>query len=392
MSNIPEADHNLPARSSIPQKALASLGVLVDRLDDPIGSMADAARVPLAALPHLAWGVSADAYDPTWLEQRKRNVVGEWVPYHERKTTVAGMRMSLGYHDVDLVTYHLPRDGFFCDKPVDPAEQARWVESLPEIRIYDQAPAVLDHGPVGHAGVDLFCDGDARLARKAVLVRNGETTPVVISPVGDLERIVLPLKPVDVLYAGDPSSRIVAPADILETVLAVRPVMGGADDFVRPVAAAGDQGTFVKARRITLPGNFPPFSAVGDGDAMFAAPSVLGRGYLALKLSSSAGRLTAHKALNVVGASRITPAAYHAEWTVAIVQRVPFDPMPEGRMVAASPEARVDEVKSAVRSASALRDTNFLSLRATRRLTFADLRSVQPGQRFGDRRKVLNYA
>jgi len=392
MTGISAQVHLLPPRATVPEKAAASLGVLADRLHDPIGDMADAARVPLAALPHLAWSVSADAYDPRWTEQRQRQVVGEWVPYHERKTSIAGIRMALGYHDVELVAYHLPRHGFFCDGPVEPAEQARWVEGLPEIRIYDPAPAVLPDGPVGHAGVDLFADGDARLARKAAIYRDGAETPVAISPVGGEERIVLPAAPVDVLVAGDPSSRFVAPAEIRQTVLAVRPITSGENDYVRPVAAAGDKGAFVKARRHTLPGSFPPFSAVDEGGLLFAAPAYLGRGYVALKLSSEAGRLTGHKALNVVGTSRITPAAYSAEWTVDISRRVPFAPEPEGRVVASSPEPRVREVSEAVQSASALRDTSFLSLKATRRLTFADLRSVQEGQRFGDRRRIINYA
>lgn len=168
-------------------------------------------------------------------------------------------------------------------------------------------------------------------------------------PIGNEERIVLRTPPVDINFAGDPSSRIAAPAEITQTVLAVRPVIGGADDFTRSVAAAGDRGTFVKARRLTLPGSFPPFTAVGEAGDMYAAPSVLGRGYLALKLSSTAGRLTGHKALNVVGASRVTPPAYEAEWTVGISQRVPFDPMPEGRICAASPEPRVSEATPARR-------------------------------------------
>ncbi len=203
---------------------------------------------------------------------------------------------------------------------------------------------------------------------------------------------MLRTSPVDILFAGDPSSRIAGPAEITQAVLAVRPITGGADDFTRPVAAAGDRGTLVKARRFTLAGSYPPFSAIGEAGTLFAAPVTLGRGYLALKLSSGAGRLTGHKPLNVVGTSRVTPPPFEAEWTVGISRRVPFDPMPEGRICAPSPASRVNEVKDAVRSASALRDTNYLSLSATRRLTFADLRSVQSGQRFGDRRKVTHYA
>lgn len=391
MTGIPQSKHTLPPRTPVPEKAAASLGVLADRLHDPIGDMADASRIPAAALPHLAWGVSADAYDPHWTELRQRKVVGEWVMYHERKTSVAGIRMALGYRDVELVAYHLPQHGFFCDKVVDPQDQTRWLEGLPEIRIYDPAPAILDHGPIGHVGVDLFCDGDARLSRKAVLYRDGLETPVSITPLGDEERIVLPFAPVDIMFVGDPSSRIVGPATITRTVLAVRPINGGSDDFVRPVTAAGDRGTFVKARRSTLPGAYPPFTAAGEAGAFFVSPPARGRGYLALKLSSGAGHLTGHKALNVVGSSRVTPPAYQAEWTIGISRRVPFDPMPDGRVCDTSPTRRVNEVKDAVKSASALRDTNYLSLRATRRLTFADLRSVQSGQRFGDRRKVIHY-
>ena len=116
------------------------------------------------------------------------------------------------------------------------------------------------------------------------------------------------------------------------------------------------------------------------------------RGYLAMRLSPEAGRQTGHVALNTVGASRITPAAYEAHWTVHVGRRVPSEALPEGRLVDASARPRLAEVEDAVRSASALRDQNYLNLRGTRRLTFADLRSVKPGMRFGDRRRIISYA
>lgn len=350
----------------------------------------DAWNCPEGELHLLAWALSVDYWSPHWSVARRRKVVSEALAYHRRKTTVAGIRMALGYRDVELVSYHLPRHGFFIDPPVDAEEQARWLDGLPEIRIYDPAPAVLDGDAGGFLDLDFFIDGDALEARTAAILDNGEETPVVIARRGDEERIVLPVQVPDIMFLDEPSSNFIGPETITEAVLAVRPVGSGADDFARPLATPGDLGAFVSARRRALPTSFPPFSALGDGDN-FIAPVTISCGYLALKFSRQAGRHTAHEPLNVVGFSRITPPGYEAEWTADLSEVVPYSPEPEGCWVDPPATTRVEEVKDAIRSASALRDTNYLSLQATRRLTFADLRSVKPGQRFGDRRRNIAY-
>jgi len=400
MSAIPVSDHLLPPGATVPEKAAASLGVLVDRLHDPIGAMADADTIPAQALPHLAWGVSADAYDPAWPELRRRKVVGEWVLYHERKTTVAGVRMALGYRDVELVDHHLPRHGIYCDVAVALADQARWLAGLPEIRIYDPSPVLRPGVRPAFVGAGLVCDPDARLSRRAVLARDGVETPLTIAPRDGMERIVLPVRAIAGLVFGGPAaSRVVAPSEIRETVLVVRPIASGDDDYVRPVAAAGDVGTLVTARRLTVPNGFPIFAPVGHHRpagvplANMVAPVSVARSVLVMRLTGAPGRQTGHKALNCVGASRITPPPYSAGWTVHVARAVPRLHLPEGRLVAPSSAPRVREVEEAVRSASALRDYpgNRLNLSATRRLTFADLRAVRAGQRFGDRKRIFSH-
>lgn len=389
MSAIDVAAHLLPAGSSIPEKAAASLGPMVAHLDDPIGRMTEAETVPLPALPHLAWGYSVDTYDPEWRENRKRAVVGEWVAYHEKKTTVAGVRMALGYRDAVLAGYYLPRHGFFCDRRLSAGDQARWLAALPEIRIYDPA-AVIRPGPVRRfAGVNCFALGDARLSRRAALVKNGVETPLAIIPDGDLEKITAPIGRKVVMLAGRGGSRTVAPVDLGATVLAVRPVSAGAE-FVRPVATSGDRGTFVASSRKQIEGARTIFTPVRQGGLRITPPVAIANGYLSLRFSGTPGQIASRGPASVVGRSRVTRKAYSANWIVDWHHEIPRSRMPPGRKVAAKSEASVAILMDAIRSASALRDENSITLRSTQRLTYADLRSVKAGSKFGQRKRIIH--
>lgn len=390
MSTLPISEHLLPAGSSVPEKALASLGTISARLDDPIGAMTDPAVAPIAALPHLAWGYSVDTYDADWRENRKRAVVGEWVPYHERKTTVAGVRMALSYHDAELVTYNLPRHGLFCDGPVSVEDEARWLANLPEIRIYDPAPFTTS-GPVHRfAGVNNFARGDARLARRAVLLKNDVETPLTIVPAGEMEKITAPIGRKSVMIVGRAGSRIIAPDDLGETILAIRPVSAGTD-FARPAATPGDRGTFVSSSRKQIDGAGAVFTPAGKGGRRIAAPVAIAHGYLSLKFSGTAGQITSRRSGNVVGLSRVTRKPYTANWTVDWSRRVPRSRLPAGRICAASSEPQVAKLMEAILSASALRDQNSITLKATQRLTYADLRALKAGTRFGQRKRISKH-
>jgi hypothetical protein len=390
MSALVVSEHLLPAGASIPERAAASLGILTARLDDPIGRMADPVTVPIAALPHLAWGYSVDAYDAEWRETRKRAVVGEWVLYHERKTTVAGIRMALGYRDATLVGFNLPRHGFFCGGVVSVEEEERWLAGLPEIRIFDPQSFTLP-GPVHRfAGVNMIARGDARLARRAVLIRAGVQTPLSIVPSGDLEKITAPIGRKHVLLAGRAGSRIVASSDLNETVFAIRPVSAGTA-FVRPAATRGDQGTFVSSSRKLIEGKSTIFTPAGRGGLRIAAPVAIAHGYLSLKFSGTPGQITSRRAANVVGRSRVTRKAYSAAWTVDWSRPVPRSRFPAGRICAARSEPQVASLMDAILSASALRDENSITLTATQRLTYADLRAAKTGVRYGQRKRISSH-
>ena len=343
---------------------------------------------PVSELKLLAWAWSVDVFEEWWPEPRKRRTIAESQLYHRRKTTTAGVRMALGYRDAALVRVNTPRLGFFADVPVSEVDEARWRANLPEIRIYDPAPAVLKRRPWGFAGVNLIARADARLARTAVLVRDGVETALRVIPLGDPsnqgERIVLPVPRVPAGIVGRGGRFIVAPVDVGVRVLAIR--TGSGDDFSRPVATAGDTGAFIQTRRRQVEGAHVAFTAAGRGGGRFAAPAVIARGYTALSFSDSPGRRAARAPLNVVGKSRVMRDPYTANFLVDWHQSRPRSRLPAMTRVAAPSEPVARRLMEAVVDAQAARDRDTISFSATRRLTYADLRSLQAGARYGDRR------
>lgn len=346
----------------------------------------DAWTCPEDELPVLAWALSVDYWNPTWPVHRKRQVVAEALTYHRRKTTPAGVRMALSYRDASLVGYHLPRHGFFCDKSVSLAEEAAWANALPEIRIYDPAPAIIAGPAHRFAGVNLFARADARLSRKAILIDGGTSTTLTIRPSGAMEKITFPAARRSMMIAGRGAIlKLAGPAVLKERVLAIHPVNADAD-YVRPAASTGDNGTFISASKKLQSGVEAVFTPVRRGGLRIVAPAAIVRGYISLKFSAQAGRLTGHKPLNVVGKSRVARLPFTAAWTVGWSRVLTRSRMPQGRRVAGRSEPLVTGFMEAIKAASAARDTDSISLNATRRVTFADLRNLKAGITFGDRR------
>ena len=348
----------------------------------------DAWSCPESELPLLAWALSVDVWNDDWPVKRKRKVVAEALTYHRRKTTPAGVRMALSYRDAELVSCNLPRHGFFVDRAVSAEREKVWAESLPEIRIYDPAVIVRSGSPRRFAGVNLFARGDARLSRKAVLVEGGKETRLVIRPQGLSEKITFPARRRKMLIAGRGQSfRRAGPRKLDETVLAVRPsIAGGA--YVRPAAVDGDNGAFVAASKKLQTGVEARFTPAGRGGLRTVAPVAIANGYISLKFSRKAGVSTAHHPLNVVGKSRVTRKPFSACWTVGWSRQLPRGRFAQGRKVAAASEPLVLTFIEAIKAASALRDEDAISLKATRRLTFADIRNIPAGTKFGDRRSI----
>ena len=360
--------------------------------------------------------MSVDVWNDDWPVKRKRKVVAEALTYHRRKTTPAGVRMALSYRDAELVSYNLPRHGFFCDLAVSAEREKAWAERLPEIRIYDPA-AIIRPGPAHRfAGVNLIARGDARLSRKAVLVEPGEAasatarrqsfgaqsagqaqsadttvrteklTRLEIRPQGLGEKITFPARRRSMLIAGRGQTlRQAGPRKLDETILAIRPSVAGGD-YVRPAAVNGDNGAFVAASRQLQTGVEAVFSPAGRGGRRVVAPVAIVNGYTSLKYSGKSSAATAHHPLNVVGKSRVTRKPFSACWTVGWSRQLPRGRFAQGRKVAAPSEPLVATFIEAVKAASALRDEDAISLNASRRLTFADIRNIKAGTCFGDRR------
>lgn len=344
---------------------------------------------PASELPMLAWALSVDVYEDWWPETRKRRVIAESRQYHSTKTTDAGVRTALGYRDATLVRVNKPRQGFFADVPVSSSDEAKWFAGLPEIRVYDPAPVTLKRRPWGFAGVNLFARGDARLSKTAVLIRDGVETLLRVVPLGDPsqqgERVVLPIQRVPATVVGRPSKMFfVAPVDVGLSTLAVR--TGSGDDFTRPLVTPGDVGSFVQSRRRQVDGVKVPFTPSGRGGGRFCAPSVVARGYLSLSFSDSAGRRAARKPLNVVGKSRVMRRPYTANFLVDWRRTKPRSRMPPMTKVAAQSEPVVASLMAAVMDARAARDHDTISLSATRRVNYSDLRSLRASAKYGDRR------
>ncbi|WP_405030660.1 phage tail protein I [Methylobacterium sp. WCS2018Hpa-22] len=343
---------------------------------------------PESELPILAWAFSVDYWRDDWPLSRKRAVIAESRLYHSLKTTVAGTRMALGYRDAKLVRAHLPRHGFFCDSSVSATEQREWRKALPEIRIYDAPPFIIPRRPGRFVGISLFARSDARLARVATLMRNGIETPLRIIPLGDPstpgERIILPVQKQAAMIVGRGGSRTVAPSDVGVNTLAVR--LGTADSFTRETATPGERGALIQTRRQQIEGARAHFTPEGRGGRRFVAPSVIAFGFTSLKFSDQPGKLASRGPSNVVGKSRVMRSAYTANFLVDWSREVPMTKLPRGRKVAAPSEPVVREIMEAIVDAQAMRDRNTLSLRATRRLTYADVRALEGGTRYGERR------
>lgn len=368
----------------------ANAGALAEdfELAKLVRTLWDPWNCPAAELSLLAWAWSVDYFDPKWSEPRKRRVIAESRLYHARKTTVAGVRMALGYRDAKLVRAYLPRQGFIVDREPDAEVEAAWRRGLSELRVYDAGPIVLARRLYGFLGRNLFVQDDALKARTASLVKGKVETPLRIIPNEDPtkpgDRFVLPIAPRNVLIVGRPGPMFLAPDRLpVKTVAVSYGALG--DAFTRPLAALGDQGGFIESRRQMKVGTFPPLTGVGRGGLFIAAPNLILRGFLSLKFSDQPGRLASRGPSNVLGRSRVKRAPYTANYLVKWKVEAPRSAFPPGRKVAPASEPLVRGFMDAIASVQAARDRASISLSATRRLTYADARQIKAGTRYGNR-------
>ena len=105
----------LPPNATPLETAFLSAAREMLALDVPISALWTPQAIPLAALPSLAWALSADDWDNSWSVEQKRSVTAASPLIHARKGTIWAVRRMLevmGYGDALIFEdWQLPRYG-----------------------------------------------------------------------------------------------------------------------------------------------------------------------------------------------------------------------------------------------------------------------------------------
>lgn len=83
-----------PASTRLERAAEAAIGEALETRA-PLRELQRAETCPPAALPHLAWAESVDAWDPAWTDAEKRDQVAASPERHRRKGTRGALRRAL---------------------------------------------------------------------------------------------------------------------------------------------------------------------------------------------------------------------------------------------------------------------------------------------------------
>lgn len=130
-------EHVLAPNATIYERVLASQ---VDRLlaldTDRLRRLWDPFRCHIDDLPYLAWSFSADIWDTTWPEAKKRKVVADAIAHHRLKGTKAGMATYLDLVDCNLDDLIVPPARGYRIPAMTNDEFMSWLVHLPQIRIY----------------------------------------------------------------------------------------------------------------------------------------------------------------------------------------------------------------------------------------------------------------
>lgn len=128
----------LPPNSTATERAISTATDRAGAIPTPAGLMWDAARIPAAYLPWLAWAVSVDDWDPDWPDARKRADIASSAAWHRIKGTRPSMIAALaqmGHADAILTEDRdMPRYGrgvvygrAWVYGPEDPSWADYWV-------------------------------------------------------------------------------------------------------------------------------------------------------------------------------------------------------------------------------------------------------------------------
>lgn len=400
---LPFEDHQLAGNATVPEKAAAALGILADKLVDPIRRMKDAYTVPAEALVPTGWERSVDIWDATWPEARKRQVIAESLAFHRAKSTIAADRMALSYVDATLISYHLPRDNFEMASRADGADHLARLNSLPEIRIYPRPPRPTVGEPLLTVEVSPACLADPLPSARYAELRRGDTvTPLVvsgetISPDGaaltEIERVAIPKPDEGTLAAGetafdapigaDPSSRRVFTfgwAAATNDPFKLRPGV----PTLRPAET--------RPRKVAIPRPHDPTHLIaGESDihGEIAPNPPRETWYLAIRVADGSSFSGEAPGLGAIGIDRLPRERFTKELSV-LSSIAPRDGFPfSSSEILPDPDARAARILDAVSAAQAARDTVYVDFNTVTPLTVADLATVDAMTRVGDSRIAL---
>lgn len=346
-------------------------------------------------LPLLAWAWSVDIWNEAWPLARKRKVVAEARVFHERKTTVAGFRMALGYVEAELVRAHLPRHGFVVAPAPTPEAHAAWLQRLPEIRIYPREPKFVDRNPgfyVGRRPVD----GAEQIVlerRRAELRKDGKVTPLAFMQVrydsqgrllSEAERLIIPVPPRRMLKACGPLNAPVGGGLPLGDRIITLGFSPSGDPYLPNAVPATLKPVNVTPIKVFAARQDRRGLAAGRRPAPVRAANQDIEIYFSIRLADgSTAAIRNRISRSAVNRARIQPAPFEAHLLVhaPVPYHVGFPK--SGWVVRPVPEARKREVHAAVAVAQGARDTVFVDLNSTRPLTFGDLARMPPDVRAG---------
>lgn len=354
---------------------------------------------PASELSFLAWALSVDVWDEAWPEARQRRVIAESPAYHRLKTTIAADRMACVYGEGELINYHLPRDGFAVGPVPSPEARARWLASLPEIRVYETPPRPSLVPSLGGAiGLTPSCRAiGIDRARRAELRRGGAVTALVVSgethdPDGrgltEIERVALPAPAAAHLAVGIGAISRPVGAPKSRRIFSFSWRASSENPFDLRPGVPTLRAAEARARRIAIVKPHRPHRVIVGRtrlDSAIGPAPRRGEYYLSLRLADGSGPSGARPRQGAVGLHRLRRRPFTKELSVSLTRRSrrgwPFT----GRRLIADPRPRVVRLIGAIATAQAARDTVAVNLNVTRALTVADLGRIDETTRIGHR-------
>lgn len=191
----------------------------------PLKDADDPLRIPLAALPFLAWERTTGVWDDTWPDWLKRRAVERSIYLRKRTGTLEAYDGWLDLLGADIVDYVAPPIGCFATEGQTKEQRAAYLARFAQLRItLRRSPGPGETGAfyaTKFSGRDAYCFADEgfalestaylRYGRKATLWDQGIETEVIWGAAGRVEasNVVLPVERIIIPGLARPSEPFV---------------------------------------------------------------------------------------------------------------------------------------------------------------------------------------